>query len=232
MTDKVRTEKAVASRRDFLRGIVLTGAGMTGMGAFIQSCAEKGVQPSAGLAQLYIDGILNIIGTIVERELPKISHAATLAVQAKLQGHHLYSHITGNMFPQETNTGRPGSPDIFRTDNIQDARREDVMITNEPSIARGLSEQYVKVIGITTPFIPNSNTPPGALENMGVMRIEDVSDIIIQCHVPYTDGILDVEGLDIPICPASGVIHSLIYYALAAEIVEGFTKSGIYPRIG
>ena len=67
---------------------------------------------------------------------------------------------------------------------------------------------------------------------MGGLRLEDVSDIVIYSHVPYTDGILSVKGIDIPICPASGVIHSLIYYALTAEIVDGFTKSGIYPQIG
>ena len=64
------------------------------------------------------------------------------------------------------------------------------------------------------------------------MLIEDVSDIVIYTHVPYTDGIVNVEGLEIPICPASGIIQSLVYYALSAEIVEGLTKSGIYPQIG
>ncbi len=202
------------------------------MGAFLQSCAEKEIKLTGDLAKNYLEKTIAIIETVYEREMPNISRAATISVQAKLQGHALYSRITGNMFPQETMTGRPGSPDIFLTEGIEASRRDDVVVTNDANVARGLGEQYVKVIGFTTPFIPNFDTPPGALENMGVMRIEDVSDIIIHCHVPHTDGILNVQGIDVPVCPASGVIHSLMYYALSAEIVEGFTKSGIYPRIG
>jgi len=228
MNDSVNT----SSRRDFLRNIASSGLLMMGTSSFLQSCAEKGVTPSAGLARAYIERIVGIIEKIRERELPKIRKAAMLAVQAKLQGYDLYAYMGGNMFPHEISPSRPGSPHIFLTENISRALKGDVVFTNDPEIARGLGEQYVKVIGITTPSIPNFLTPPGTHENMGVLLIEDVADIVIYCHVPYTDGILNVEGIDIPICPASGVIHSLVYYAIVAEIVEGFTRSAIYPEIG
>ncbi|HUT63261.1 MAG TPA: hypothetical protein VMZ04_04815 [Anaerolineae bacterium] len=220
------------TRRDFICDISMIGIGISGFGAFLQSCSEKGIAPTSGLAKAYIDGLLAIIEKIRKRELPKITKAASLAVQARLQGHKLYAKISGGMIPFETDTSRPGSPRVYITTNINEVSWNDVIITNDPEAVRGFSEQFVKVVGITTPSIPNNNTPPGTLENMGALRIEDVSDIIIYCHVPYTDGILNVQGIDIPICPASGVIHSLIYYALAAEIVEGLTRSGIYPPIG
>ena len=227
---KNRTE--THNRRDFIRDLTISGLGMIGLGTFFQSCAEKGITPTSGLAKAYVEGILAIVKKIRERELSKITRAATIAVQARLQGHKLYAYFSGDMLPAETDNSRPGSPHIFLTDNINKVAREDVVITNVPETVRGFGEQYVKVIGITTPSIANYNTPPGVLENMGTLRIEDVADIVIFCHVPYTDGILKVEGIDIPICPASGIIHSLIYYALAAEIVEGLTQSGIYPQIG
>ena len=219
-------------RREFLSRVSAAGLGALGLGTFLQSCAEKGILPSSGLARIYFEGVLDIIGKIRERELEKIRKAAMLTVQAKLQGFTLYSHITGHMFPAEIAPTRPGSPHIFQTEGIQRAQKGDMLVTNDPETARGLGEQYVKVIGITTPFVPSFSTPPGALENMGVLLIEDVADLVIDCHVPYSDGILNVEGLDVPICPASGIIHSLIYYALTAEIVEEYTKSGIYPQIG
>ena len=220
------------SRRDFLREMTLSGIGLLGLSTFFQSCAEKGIVPSSDLAKTYVEKILDIIVKIRERELPKILKASTVAVQARLQGHQLYSHMTGEMIYGETTPDRPGSPHIFFTENINRASREDVVLTNDPLAARGLGEQYIKVIGITTPNVPNFSTPPGVLQNMGVLRIEDVADIVIHCHVPYTDGILNVEGIEVPVCPASGIIHSLIYYSLAAEIVEGLAKSGIYPQIG
>ena len=229
MTDSYTDGKH--TRRGFLR-TAASGALFAGFGAFIQSCEEKGLQPSADLVKAYIDGVLDIIAKIRERESGAIRQAAAIAVQSKLHGHDLYSHITGAMFPAEKADSRPGSPHIFLTENIQRARRSDVIVSNDPESVRGLSEQYVKVIGITTPTVPSLHTPPGALNNMGVLTIEDVSNVTIYCHIPYTDGILDVEGIEIPICPVSGIIHSLIYYSLVAEIVEGFTKSGIYPQIG
>ena len=223
---------AIHSRRDFIRDMTLTGLGMMGLGAFFQSCTENNIPLATSLAKAYIEGILAIVEKIRERELPKISKVAMLAVQARLQGHKLYAYLSGGMLPSEIDHSRPGSPNIFITEDIDLASRGDVVLTNDPEIVRGFSERWVKVFGITTPSVPNSNTPSGALENMGRLRIEDVSDIVIFCHVPYTDGIVHVEGIDIPVCPASSVIHSLIYYAITAEIVEGLTKSGIYPRIG
>ena len=98
-------------------------------------------------------------------------------------------------------------------------------------MVRGFSERLVKVVGLATPSVHNIRTPPGALENMGTYRIEDVSDIVIYCHVPHTDGIVNVEGIDIPLFPASGIIHTLIYYALVSEIVEELAGHGVYYTI-
>ena len=220
------------TRRNFIHDLTISSLGTMCLGTFLQSCADKGITPASSTAIAYIEGVLAIIEKIKEKELPQITKAATLAVQARLRGNKLYSYISGDMLPAETDNSRPGSPHIFLTDSIQKASRDDVVITNVPEAARGLGERYVKVIGITPPLVSNDKTPPGVFENMGTLRIEDVSDIVIYTHVPYTDGILNVEGIDIPICPASGIIQSLVYYALAAEIVEGLTNNGIYPQIG
>jgi len=220
------------TRRDFIQNISFAGIGMLGFGAFIQSCAEKKVAYSSNLAKLYIDGVRNIIGIITERELPQIQRAAGLAVQAKLQGHNLYAHLSDGMLGGEIAKSRPGNPNIFITDDLHKATRDDLVVTNNPGIVRGFSERLVKVVGYTTPSIYNTQTPPGVLENMGTFRIEDVSDIVIYCHVPYTDGIVNVEGIDIPLFPASGIIHSIMYYALVSEIVENFARHGVYCKIG
>lgn len=219
-------------RRGFLRTAAASGLLFGGFGVFLQSCAEKEIKLSQDLAKAYFEGVTGIINTIVERELTSIKKAAALCVQSKLQGHILFSRISGPMFPGEIAETRPGSPHLFITGNYNKAGKDDILITNDPEIARGLGEQYVRIIGITTPSIFNLSTPPNVLENMGTFTIEDIADVIINCHVPYTDGILTVENAEIPICPASGVIHSIIYYALTAEIVEGFTTKGIYPVIG
>ena len=228
----IHLKESYLSRRDFILTASSASLGMMGLGTFLQSCAEKEIVITTEHAKAYIKGLLEIIKKIRERELQSIKKAASFAIQTRLQGHKIYAHLSGGMVPNETNVNRPGSPGLFITENIQKASRDDLLVTNDPEAARGFGEMWIKVVGITTPLAPTSNTPPGTLENMGVLRIEDVSDIVINCHVPYTDGILKVEGIEIPICPASSVIHSLIYFALAAEIIEGLTQSGIYPKIG
>lgn len=228
----ITSMEAVPSRRDFMRGSILAGIATLGMGTFLQSCAEKKVALTSDLARHYVEGILKIIKNIRDRELPTIKKAAAFMVNTRFLGHDIYAAMSGGMFPAEIDAARPGSPHIFILDNIQSAAKGDVVLTNDPARVRGFSERMVKIIGITTPSIPNNDTPPGVLTNMGIYRIEDVSDIVINCHVPYTDGILSVEGIDIPICPASSIIHSVIYHALAAEILDGLAKNGIYPKIG
>ena len=219
------------SRRDFLYNTSMAGISMLGLSAFLASCEEKEIAYSQDLAKLYIEGIQRIISQIKEKEIDKIQQAAGIAVQTKLQGHNLYAHISGNMLQGELKENRPGNPNIFITENIRRASRDDFVLTNEPAVVRGFSERLVKIVGISTPSIHNKNTPSGALKNMGTFRLEDVADIVIYCHVPYTDGIVNVKGVDIPLFPASGIIHSLMYYTLVAEIVESLAKHGVYFNI-
>ena len=113
--------------------------GMMGLGAFLQSCAEKKVTYSHDLARVYIEGLQKIISEIRELEISKIELAVALAVQAKLQGKKLYAHLVGKMVESETNEKRPGHPNIFLTDDISKSARDDFVITNEADTARGLS---------------------------------------------------------------------------------------------
>ena len=226
------TEVQSLTRRDFISTLNLAGIGMFGIGTFFQSCAEKGISPSNEITKKYIEGLLEIIKKINEREIDNIKQAETLIVNTRLLGHDIYASLKGSMFPYEIDMNRPGSPHIFIFDNIRNASKGDVILTNDPVTVRGFAERMIKVIGITTPSVLNKDTPSGTLKNMGTYRIEDFSDIVINCHVPYTDGILNINGIDIPICPASGIINSLIYYSLAAEIVAGLALNGIYPKIG
>ncbi len=219
-------------RRSFLRTLSMGGAGLFGMGAFLQSCREKKVLPSSELARAYVEELTRLMRLVHERELPVIQRAAASAIQAKLEGHNLYALMTGGMLDGEMSETRPGAPQVFITKNIQDAVRYDFVITNDPYSIQGFSERLVKIIGITRPSLLNDETPVGSLENMGTMRLEDISDFIIYSHVPVEDGILNAKGVEYPIGPASGIIHTFLFYALAAEIAEGLIQKGIYPRIG
>ena len=63
---------------------------------------------------------------------------------------------------------------------------------------------------------------------MGSYRMEDVADVVIYSHIPPEDGIVLVKGIDIPLFPSSGIIHTLIYYSFAADVMEELAKHGVY----
>ena len=204
---------------------------MLGMGLFLESCKEKLLLPSSDLARAYVEKLTNVIRMVHERELPTIQKAAGQAIQAKLEGYNLYAWMTGGMLDGEMADTRPGAPQFLIKNNFHNAVRYDFIITNDPYSIQGFSERLVKVIGITRPSLMSKETPPDALENMGTLRIEDVADFVIYSHVPPEDGILEAKGVNFPIGPASGIIHTFLFYALATEIAEGLIQKGIYPRI-
>ena len=216
------------TRRDFIRDTSLSGLGMIGFGAFMQSCAEKKIMYSQDLAKLYIENVMKIVTEIREREFNKIRQAVGAAVQAKLLGKKLYTYLTGPMIAGEMNEIRPGHPQIFTTEDISSSSREDFIFTNDADAVRGLSERMVKIAGMTSPWCPDNNTGPDTLENIGGFRIEDVADIIIYSHVPPEDGLVSVEGIDIPLFPGSGIIHTVIYYSFISDVMEELAKHGIY----
>jgi hypothetical protein len=222
------------ARRSFLRTCASAGIGLLGIGAFLESCAEKEkeVAISSGLVQAYGEKLAGLMREVRDRELPNIQKAASLCVLAKLEGHELYDFMSGGMLTGELSNTRPGSPLIFLPGDITRPVRYDYIITNDPYAVRGLNERLVKIIGITRPSLVSNETPDGALANMGTFRLEDVAEVVIYSHVPPADGILEVNGINFPIGPASGIIHAFLFHALAAEIAEGIIDKGVYPRIG
>jgi hypothetical protein len=227
---ETRQPEAGVSRRGFLHALA-GSAGLLGMGAFLESCREKKVLPSSELARAYVEELSRLIRLVHERELPTIQRAAAQAIQAKLEGHNLYAWMTGGMLDGEMGDTRPGAPQFLIKNNIRNAVRYDFIITDDPYSISDSSERLIKVIGITRPSLLSNETPLGALENMGTMRIEDIAEFIIYSHVPAEDGILSAKGVDFPIGPASGIVHTFLYNALAAEIAEGLIQKGIYPRV-
>jgi uncharacterized phosphosugar-binding protein len=59
----------------------------------------------------------------------------------------------------------------------------------------------------------------------------EVADLVLDNHAPYGDAMLDVEGLDYPLCPASGIGAATVLWAVCAGIVEEMLARGKTPTI-
>jgi uncharacterized phosphosugar-binding protein len=74
-----------------------------------------------------------------------------------------------------------------------------------------------------------------ASEHPSGKHLYEAADLVLDNHAPYGDALLEVEGLDYPICPASGIGAATILWAVMAGIVEEMLKRGlkltVYPSV-
>lgn len=85
----------------------------------------------------------------------------------------------------------------------------------------------VRVVGVT------SLKYSGELESQHPSgnRLFEAVDIAIDNHAPYGDAMVEVEGLDVKACPASGVAAACIMWAVSAGIVQRLLEKGITPTV-
>lgn len=62
-------------------------------------------------------------------------------------------------------------------------------------------------------------------------RLFEVADLVLDNHAPYGDAMLEVDGLDYPICPASGIGAATVLWAVVAGIVEEMLARGLKPTV-
>jgi uncharacterized phosphosugar-binding protein len=70
-----------------------------------------------------------------------------------------------------------------------------------------------------------------ASEHPSGKRLYEVADLVLDNHAPYGDAMLAVDGLDYPICPASGVGAVVTLWAVVAGIVEEMLARGLKPTV-
>jgi uncharacterized phosphosugar-binding protein len=70
-----------------------------------------------------------------------------------------------------------------------------------------------------------------ASEHPSGKRLYEAADLVLDNHAPYGDALLEVEGLDYPICPASGIDAAVTLWAVVAGIVEEMLKRGLKPTV-
>ena len=61
--------------------------------------------------------------------------------------------------------------------------------------------------------------------------LNEVADLVIDMRAPYGDGSLDVEGLEAPALPLSGVSQATICWMVCAEVMEQMLARGLTPGV-
>ncbi|MEN6404602.1 MAG: sugar isomerase domain-containing protein [Armatimonadia bacterium] len=61
--------------------------------------------------------------------------------------------------------------------------------------------------------------------------LNDVADLVIDMRVPYGDGSLDVEGLEAPALPLSGVSQATICWMVCGAVIDRMLEKGLTPGV-
>lgn len=121
---------------------------------------------------------------------------------------------------------------VFETNQL---RRGDVLFVGSVSgktanvveLALRAKEHGLKVIVITALAYSSrlvSEHPSGK-------HLYEAADLILDNHAPYGDAMLEVEGLEYPVCPASGLGAVTVLWAVVAGLVEEMLARGLKPTI-
>jgi uncharacterized phosphosugar-binding protein len=121
---------------------------------------------------------------------------------------------------------------IFETNQL---RRGDVLFVGSVSgksanvveLALQARSHGMTVIAITA----LAYSPKLESEHPSGLHLFEAADLVLDNHAPYGDGMLEVDGLDYPICPASGLGAATVMWAVVAGIIENLLAEGLKPTV-
>ena len=88
--------------------------------------------------------------------------------------------------------------------------------------ARAMGVTVVAVTALAYSSKLDSQHPSGK-------RLYEAADIVLDNHAPYGDAMIEAEGLDVKVCPASGMSAACLLWAVTAGIVENLLAKGVTP---
>ena len=92
-------------------------------------------------------------------------------------------------------------------------------------------ERGAKVIGIATTSFAE-NTPPGhPSRHPSNKNLHEIVDVFVNCHVPFGDAVLELDGLDQKFAPVSTIALAFTENAIIARAIEILVQQGIKPPI-
>lgn len=62
-------------------------------------------------------------------------------------------------------------------------------------------------------------------------RLFELGDVVLDNCAPTGDAMLEMEGLEVKACPASGIAATVIMWAVTSEVIERLIAQGITPSV-
>lgn len=98
-------------------------------------------------------------------------------------------------------------------------------------VALECKERGANVIGIATTSFAE-NTPPGhPSRHPSNKNLHEIADVFVNCHVPFGDAVLELDGVDQRFAPTSTIALAFAENAIIARSIEILWQRGLEPPI-
>jgi len=87
------------------------------------------------------------------------------------------------------------------------------------------------VIANTSPGFSKSVPPDHPARHPSKRNLCDIADIVIDNHMPFTDAVVEIEGLDQKVSPVSTILTAFILNSIVALVAEKLMKKGVTPPV-
>ncbi len=92
-------------------------------------------------------------------------------------------------------------------------------------------ERGVKIIAVSSSYWQDSLPADHFIRHPSKKNLFDLADICIDDYNPVGDAVIEMEGLDTPIAPISGIVDFYIIHRLEMETVHILLERGIDPPV-
>jgi hypothetical protein len=228
------------SRRNMLKSSAVFAAGAASMGSVIRdSCASEraGTQYDFGhtinFGEQYYTNMLHILESIRLTEMPLIGELTSRTAEILKKGGAVWWQAKAGHMPlfefREENTGNPR---LFRTwlkpgsgGDYDKMKSGDILFTNYVhDDILSARDRGVYVVGVPVNYVDNEWAPRGFVTpNPGNRLLGDVSNVILQSYIPYTQGIVSCPQIpEMKICPSSANALSALFWMFQTEVADKF----------
>lgn len=227
------------SRRNVLKTGAVVAAGAAGMGSgirYVDAADRAGARYNWGhtmdFGEQYYVRVTEILSLIRRNEMNLIGDISSRMAETLNKGGNVWmqaqaGHMTFIEFREE-NKGNPGilrSSTNFGGSDYDQMKSGDVLMTNyvneEVHAAR---ERGVYVAGVPVNYVDNEWAPRGFVSpNVNDWLLGDVSSVILQSYIPYTQGVVDCPEIpEMKLCPSAANSLCSLYWLFQAEVANKF----------
>lgn len=213
----------------------------TGAAAFAGIAAGTGVQTASAadragskynwghtvdFGEQYHTRVLEMITNIWRNEMSLIGDISSRMAETINKGGNVFlQHSVGHMPPAEFNEENKGNPRIMKSGRMDYSlvKPGDVLVTNSvDENVKAARDKGAYVVGVPVNYIDNEWAPRGWVNpNVNDWLLGDVSSVILQSYIPYTQGVVDCPEIpEMKLFPSSSNSSCTLFWMFQAEVAN------------